>query len=759
MMQIKHQQNTKATSVFSGTNRAPRLVAIVPLAKCCDARAAVSKLNAGENLDVKVPPEGHVRIWVDRFKQNITYIPVEQDLLRVLDACRIADFVIFLLSAVEEVDETGELLSRAVENQGISTVLSAVQNLDLIEPPKRRPQITTSLKSYISHFFPGQEKIHSLDSHQDCSNMVRSLCTTTPKGVKWREDRSWMLVEEIQWLASGDPLTDTTGEVVLSGVVRGKGLNANRLVQVNDWGAFQIKQISAAASPKSKKRKADEMVIDESAENAILERPDEHQDDLLQLAPEEITMINDNDPAISEARTERRGVLLDDHHYFSDDETHLPDEPKRLPKGTSSYQAAWFLGDVSDSGSEDEYAVDNDNDVIMDTHALPQDGLEGLDQATQVDATEFGVSEYPQSEMFLDHSPDEEAEEIAAYRSRRNNQADEDLEFPDEIELHPNVLARERLARYRGLKSLRTSKWETEEDRAYEPEEWNRLLQISNYKGAKSQALGEALVGGVQPGTRVHVYLQHVPLSLRNAISPSTCLTIFSLLQHEYKQTVVNFSMTLRSDYPNSIKSKEELIMQCGPRRFIINPLFSRLGNNPNNVHKFDRYLHPGQTAIATFMAPLTWGSVPALFFKHTTPLPPSDDSEIPETDAKEIKLELIATGTCKPPDRSRIIAKRVILTGHPFKIHKKLVTVRYMFFNSDDVRWFKALQLWTKRGRSGFIKESLGTHGYFKATFDGKINPQDAVGVSLYKRVFPRMARAWKVEDVSHSEAVESRG
>ncbi len=67
------------------------------------------------------------------------------------------------------------------------------------------------------------------------------------------------------------------------------------------------------------------------------------------------------------------------------------------------------------------------------------------------------------------------------------------------------------------------------------------------------------------------------------------------------------------------------------------------------------------------------------------------------------------------------------------------------MFFNTDDVLWFKALQLWTKRGRSGFIKESLGTHGYFKATFDGKINPMDAVGVSLYKRVWPRTARIWR--------------
>jgi pre-rRNA-processing protein TSR1 len=103
--------------------------------------------------------------------------------------------------------------------------------------------------------------------------------------------------------------------------------------------------------------------------------------------------------------------------------------------------------------------------------------------------------------------------------------------------------------------------------------------------------------------------------------------------------------------------------------------------------------------------------------------------------------LELIGHGTCLPPDPERVIAKRVILTGHPYKIHRNVVTVRYMFFSAADVAWFKALPLWTKRGRSGFIKESLGTHGYFKATFDRRINPQDTVCVSLYKRVFPRPA------------------
>ena len=70
------------------------------------------------------------------------------------------------------------------------------------------------------------------------------------------------------------------------------------------------------------------------------------------------------------------------------------------------------------------------------------------------------------------------------------------------------------------------------------------------------------------------------------------------------------------------------------------------------------------------------------------------------------------------------------------------------MFFNTEDVAWFKALQLWTNHGRQGTIKESLGTHGYFKAVFDGKVGMQDAIGVSLDKRVWPRRARVVRVGD-----------
>ncbi|KAK3082443.1 ribosome biogenesis protein tsr1, partial [Teratosphaeriaceae sp. CCFEE 6253] len=69
--------------------------------------------------------------------------------------------------------------------------------------------------------------------------------------------------------------------------------------------------------------------------------------------------------------------------------------------------------------------------------------------------TEGAPTEYPQSE-FPDAAPEDEAEQIAAYWKQRREEAEEDKEFPDEIELHPGISARERLARYRGLKSLRT---------------------------------------------------------------------------------------------------------------------------------------------------------------------------------------------------------------------------------------------------------------------------------------------------------------
>ena len=727
----KHSENVKALSVFAGRYGAPRIIAVVPLGKNLDPRGAIERLNSAAGAEVV--HEGHGRVRVERFKQNLLYVPVEGGQLQALDACRTADFVVLVLSAEQEVSEEAEMLLRMIESQGISNVSTMVQNLNSIEPAKKHPQILTILKSYISRFFPTQERVLSLDSDKECTNAVRSFCTTTPKGIDWREHRSWMFLESLDWPESTS-MAGPVGEVVATGVIRGRRLNANRLVEVGDWGCFQISKITDASFSHSPKGGANDMAVDQEKQEPIsLQIFNEEQEDISELAPYEAIMEDANDMPVAGLPIERRGVLVDDHHYFSDEETHLPEAPKRVPKGTSNYQAAWFLGDMSEEESDYEDEGDPEGDLDMDSPVTPADGIEGFDQGLQGDPTGATTSEYPASEMFLDPSPDEEAAQIAAYRDNKKREADEDLEYPDEIELEPGVQARERLAKYRGLKSLKTSQWATEFDEPYEPEDWDRLLPIPDYKRAKKQAENDTLVGGVSPGTRVHVHLRNIPLTFQNSPRP---MALYSLLRHEQKRSVINVSIALRSDYPEPLRSKSDLILQCGARRFMINPLFSQSGNTPNDVHKFLRHLHPGQTAIASFIGPVTWGSVPALFFR------PSEQPSTP--------LTLIASGTSLPASTSRIIAKRVVLTGHPYKIHKKLVTVRYMFFNADDVAWFKALQLWTKRGRSGYIKESLGTHGYYKATFDGRINPQDAVAVSLYKRVWPRPARLWSSTETS---------
>jgi pre-rRNA-processing protein TSR1 len=689
-------------------------------------------LNESVDLSCAISIDGPTRVRVERFRQSLLYIPAKYDLMNALDVCRMADFVVLVVSSETEVQEDGELLLRSIESQGISNVVTVVQGLDKINPAKKRPQVASSLKSFVNHFFPAVEKVMSLDSRQECSNAIRSLCTATPKGIRWRDERSWMLVENVQWPESNEEVVD---DVVITGIVRGKGLKADRIAHIPGWGDFQIDSITAAPLP-TKAKRDDSMNVDENESTKVLGIPTADQDDMAIVAPEEIEMQDDD--MVSMADTEKKGVLLDDHHYFSDDDSHIPATPKRLPKGTSTYQSAWYLEDVSDSGSDLGDDDDEEEEMEMDTAGAPEDGV-FPDHADAM--TEGGPSEYPQSEMFLDPSPEDEAQELADYRASRKTEAEEDLEFPDEIELHPNALARERLARFRGLKSMKISPWETSEDRPFEPEDWRRLLQFGDYKSIKNRVIREALIGGVNPGTRVDIHLRAVPSALRQKAQP---LSLFSLLRHEHKNTVVNVNMTLNGSVEKPLKAKEELVVQCGARRIVVKPVFSSADNTPNNVHKFDRYLHPGRSAIATWIGPMTWGAVPILVFrnKQTEEDPEILDSADDKPAQEPIdmnRLELIGTGTVVAPDPKRVIAKRAILTGHPYKIHKKVVTVRYMFFNQEDVAWFKALQLWTRRGRSGYIKESLGTHGYFKATFDAKINPQDSIGISLYKRVFPR--------------------
>ncbi|EGV66340.1 ribosome biogenesis protein tsr1 [Yamadazyma tenuis] len=688
---------TKLTrKVFEGFQGAEKVVTIIPLTNDISAAQIASSLvnivkDPNEiEYEFKLPSVTNIR--VQRFRSNLKIIvPDSNDLLSILDAAKVSDFVLFGISATQEVETTyGEQILRAVTAQGIASVFGVVPNLVSAFPKKNlQNDIRQSLSSYFKHFFPTEEKLYALESESDCLTCIRTICQKFPKSVKWRDARGYMVTDNVY--------AEDGNLVVLEGTVRGVGFNCNNLIHIPGKGDFQIDHIEKVS------REMGDYIL-----------PDENQESLEELNPEEVQMEDDWDGFEDEGNNLDYGVRMDGKEYFDDGSRDLQRRKFKVPQGTSEYQSKWLLDDVLEGVSDVESVDEDEFPGFEDNHLEDDDEME----ADEDDMN--GTTENGESEMFVDLSPEEEQRQLAEFRAN----AKEDQEFPDEIELHPNESAKDVLNKYRGLKSLANCDWDYDEYDDEAPKEWSRLLRISNYKSTKNKVHKEAIKNAqVTIGNKVKIYIK-APADIIQDCTTKPYI-VYGLLEHEHKLAVVNFFYENWEDFEESIPSKETIIAQYGPRRQVIKPIFNQASNSPNNVHKLERFHHPGNASIATCIAPVLFYNAPTIFFRQ----------------AEDGSLQIIGQGTFLNCDHTRVVAERAILTGHPLKIHKNVVTVRYMFFNPEDINWFKAVPIYTTSGRTGFIRESLGTHGYLKASFEGKLSAQDVVAMNLYKRTWPEFS------------------
>lgn len=153
-----------------------------------------------------------------------------------LDACKAADYVVFVLSASVEVEEWGDSLLRILQAQGLPDVVTVVSaDTSALLDSKSRPGVLKSLLSFIQYFVPSQGRIFDLHASADRLNAVRALAEGKPGEVRWREGRAWLLGESVEWK---DRMLSVTG------VVRGALMSANRLVHIPNYGDFQISKVS-----------------------------------------------------------------------------------------------------------------------------------------------------------------------------------------------------------------------------------------------------------------------------------------------------------------------------------------------------------------------------------------------------------------------------------------------------------------------------------------------------------------------------------
>ncbi|QHS72174.1 small subunit rRNA maturation protein TSR1 [Saccharomyces paradoxus] len=711
--------------LFEGKNGAAKIITIVPLVSDLDPLDILYKLlKSADDEEIMVQEVESKRIFnvhIKKFKSNLKIIiPDMTNFLNILDCAKVADFVVFGLSGVQEVDEEfGEQIIRALELQGIASYIGVISNLSTVhEKEKFQLDVKQSLESYFKHFFPSEERVYNLEKNSDALNVLRTLCQKLPRSINWRDNRGYVVADSVDFVET----SPDSGDLVVEGTVRGIGFNTNRLVHIPDFGDFQMSKIEKIRESMQKRKIMKEKATDSLNLELDLQTVFEsnmNRDTLDEYAPEGTEDWSDYDEDFEyDGLTTAR---YDDHGYLPGREQ--ASKNAAVPKGTSDYQAKWYLDDVIDVNDEEEAEQANGKDEAM----MEIDDETMMDQENEeiADDEEYEIED---NEKFEELSPEEEERQLREFRDMEK----EDREFPDEIELEPGESAIERLKRYRGLKNLYNCDWQVDEKDPTSPAEWKRLLRIGNYKNTKNRIIKETKnEAQAVAGDRVRMFINFPKFLLEKIQDPKQLLfAVYGLLLHEHKNAVVNFSLQRWEEYDKPVPSKEPIVVQYGVRRYTIQPLFSQGSNSPNNVHKYERFLHPDTVSVATCIAPVDFTQSPAIFFK------------LSPIDAK--KIELIGHGTFLNADHSRILAKRAILTGHPFRFHKTVVTVRYMFFRPEDVEWFKSIPLFTKSGRSGFIKESLGTHGYYKATFDGKLSAQDVVAMSLYKRMWPMPSLPW---------------
>ncbi|KAG5047945.1 hypothetical protein JHK85_009048 [Glycine max] len=698
---------------LSGSRSPPRVIVLFALCASVDLESLADDLLSLLSKDTCVVLSGTVAS--SEYRTRITVLKAPHgDLLSCMEMAKVADLMVFVASARSSCEETDSYYIDSFGNQCLSVFRSlglpstAVFIRDLSTDLKQRNELKKMCTSSLASEFPEDCKFYPADTKDELHKFLWLFKEQRLKVPHWRTQRSYLLSQKVDAEYDGNSEKCT---LFLTGYLRSRNLSVNQLVHVSGAGDFQLSKIEVLKDPcpLNSRKNQDLMDADEMHDAEVIGS----------LAPdpqnqEALVVENIPDPLAGEQTWPTEAEIA----KADEDKKKKKIKKRSLPHGTSEYQAAWIV----DDSDEEESDCDNENDdgMVLDEG---EDGFPGQenrysdfdgdgaslrlgdsDEETDIDSVMMEVDNLTREKI------EDELKEL-----KEAHAADE--EFPDEVDTPLDVPARKRFAKYRGLKSFRTSSWDPKESL---PQDYARIFEFDNFKRTQKHVLAKALEldqenreDCIPVGSYARLHIMGVPSAVASKLSllaKTIPVTACGLLKHESKVSVLHFSVKKHETYDAPIKSKEELIFHVGFRQFVGRPIFSSEFINTDK-NKMERFLHAGRFSVASIYAPISFPPLPTIILKRA---------------GEDAAPAVAAVGSLKTVDADRIILKRVILTGYPQRVSKRKASVRHMFYNPEDVKWFKPVELYTKRGLRGRIKEPVGTHGTMKCLLNGVLEQRD---------------------------------
>lgn len=720
----------KEKRATSGLASAPRVIVLFGLSASVEINSLSRDLFMLLSPEDDVPLSTTVASSIYKLRTTVMEAP-HGDMASCMAMAKVADVIAFVASASSLCDENGS--SSYIDSFG-SLCLSVFRSLglpstvvlvrDLPDDPRRKHDLKKLCSSTLASEFPEDCKFYPADTKEELHKFMWLFKGQRLSVPHWRNNRPYLMAQEVDLVKSDE--NPGKSILLLSGYVRARSLSVNQLVHVSGAGDFQLSKLDILKDPfpLNERKNRDLMESEESHTvqiiRSLLPDPSKQEPLLVENIPDPLAgeQTWPTEAEMAEADEINKRKLL---------------KKKTLPRGTSEYQAAWIVEDTDDESDSSE---DQGDGMILDdvqNDCTAQDGKD-LDLDEDQISLSFSMRDFDgETEADTAMADDENLtkEQIEVEIRKIKDAHAEDEEFPDEVETPLDVPARKRFARYRGLRSFRTSSWDPKESL---PPDYARIFAFDNFARTQKHVFQKALdmdQGSrddcVPSGTYVRLHIKDVPVEVISKLLPlSRTLPVIAcgLLQHESKMSVLHFSIKKHDSYDAPIKSKEALVFHVGFRQFIARPIYSSDSIN-SEKHKMERFLHAGRFSIASVYAPISFPPLPLIALKdgHGEAATPA----------------IAAVGSLRSVDPDRIILKKIILTGYPQRVSKLKATVRFMFHSPEDVRWFKPVEVWTKCGRRGRVKEPVGTHGSMKCVFNGVVQQHDTVCMSLYKRAYPK--------------------